>query len=136
MAGPRRCVRSGPEHTGVAIVHLHNTRFRWIERRDHSRVEAESDAQRISRCHVCHAAANLAALKCDALVAPCVRVGQGRAGLTEQLGLILAVEVTPERTVATAERAIAIEYPGWGLGDLEANGGAVTSGFDHAVILR
>ena len=136
MAGPRRCVRSGPEHAGVAIVHLHNTRFRWIERRDHSCVEAESDAQRISRCHVCHAAANLAALKCDALVAPCVRVGQGRAGLTEQLGLILAVEVTPERTVATAERAIAIEYPGGRLGDLEANGGAVTSGFDHEVILR
>ena len=136
MAGPRRCVRSGPEHAAVAIVHLHNTRFRWIERRDHSRVEAESDALRISRCHVCHAAANLAALKCDALVAPFIRVGQSRAGLTEQLGLILAVEVAPERTVATAERAIAIEYPRRGLGDLEANGSAVTSGFDHAVILR
>src|SRR5262245_38370861 len=128
-----RIVGPSPEESGMAVVFLSQTHARRVQRRNHARIDAV-DARRIGTHyrHVRNTTAFLATMECQRTVTPQVRV---RRFLTSNYLHIGGVGISPDRTVASTNRAVAIEHPFRQLGDFESNGGAMHDGSAHPFIL-
>ena len=110
MARLYRRVGARPEPAGVAVVLLHDAHALRIERRDHPRVDAVDERRLFfRRFHVHDATARPAAMEREVAVEPPIRVGRVFAYLHDRHGATLRIR--PDRAVATAKRAVAIEHP-------------------------
>jgi hypothetical protein len=125
LIGPR------PEEAIVTIVHLTHLDVRRIQTDNHPSVDTE-DWRRIAidSLHVRDAAAASAVVKGNAPFAPQVR-GRGlRIGRPHDIGLA-SVRIGPERTIAPADRTIAVHHPVRRRFEFEANRAAMARSLDH-----
>jgi hypothetical protein len=120
-AGPRhwrmarwdhRLIRLRPEEASVPVIDLTETHASGIEPNHHPRIHSH-DFWRIDfdSFEMSDAAAGFAIMKGEIPTVPAVDGCGIRARLRDELRLIRTVVIGPKRSIAPAQRAVAVEHP-------------------------
>src|SRR5689334_12600523 len=136
---PNGRVRASPEPTCVGVVaSVHGDSCR-VEVHEHARIYATDFGRLVHQGVVCHAATRLAAPETEFSVTPDIRFERINTLDQVRTEVLLGEKVKgigPQRSIPTADRAIAVQHPTRSQRQRDAHGPAMTSGSDHRVLHR